>query len=319
MGIFNRRITLRVTFVPRRCSAFTLVELLVVIAIIGILVALLLPAVQAAREAAHRTACKNNLKQIGLALHVYHDVHGELPGNFWQAVTDPEFMVPGANVAILPFLEEGNLHELYDPDVKFDASPNDRLKESMPQVFRCPSTPDAGELSPQGWQTSDYAYIRNAMDWENHRALMESDQFMRFQDATDGLSNSIMQYESAGRSSWWIGRTRMLLDWDACIESPGITAMNAWSGHYPAGWFYPAVFEPNADDPSGSCPTISWFVGSHVLNVTNGFVAPYSFHEGGIHVGMGDGSVQFLSENTSVNVLSALSSCNGGEVAGDER
>lgn len=298
-------------------KGFTLVELLVVIAIIGMLVSLLLPAVQAARGAARRMSCKNNFKQIGLALHTYHDAHGRLPGNFWQAVTDPDFTVAGANVALLPFLEEGNLHDLYDFDAKFDAPPNDQLKDRMPPVFRCPSIPGADDRSTGGWQTSDYAYIRNAMDWENHRALLESDRYMRFQDATDGLSHSIAHYESAGRARWWIGNIQMQMDWDACIESDGMEAMNAWSGHYPAGWFYPAVFDPDPSNPTEGCPTISWFVGSHVLNVTNGFVAPYSFHEGGIHVGMGDGSVRFLSENTSIDVLSALSSCNGGEVVGD--
>ena len=173
-------------------------------------------------------------------------------------------------------------------------------------------------MTANGWQTSDYVYIRNAMDWANHRSLMESDQYMQFRDATDGLSNSIMQYESAGRASWWVRNTRMSMDWDACIGgSATIDAMKSWSGHYPAGWFYPADFQFDPSNPSGACPTISWFVGSQVLNVTNGFVAPYSFHEGGIQLGMGDGSVRFVSENTSLEVLSALSSCNGGEVVGE--
>jgi hypothetical protein len=195
--------------------------------------------------------------------------------------------------------------------------PNDQLNDQMPAVFQCPSTPGAGQLSSTGWQTSDYVYIRNAMDWANHTSLMESDRYTKFRDALDGLSSSLMVYESAGRADWWVHNTRMAIDWDACIGGSGIGAMKAWSGHYPAGWLYPAVFQLDSSDPSGTCPTISWFVGSDVINVTNGFVAPYSFHPGGIQVGMGDGSVQFLPETTSVDVLSALSSCDGGEVTGE--
>jgi len=298
----------------KRRNGFTLIELLVVIAIIAILIAMLLPAVQQAREAARRSQCKNNLKQIGLALHNYHDTYNRLPANFWRNVWDPDFTTAGPNVAILPFLEQGNLQERYDFNVKFDAAPNDQLKDKMPLVFQCPSTPGSGEPHSTGWQTSDYVYIRNAMDWANHRALMESEQYMRFRDATDGLSNSIMQYESAGRANWWVHGKKMTIGWDECIGGTGFETMKAWSGHYPAGWFYPAVFELDSNNPTGSCPTPGWFVGSQVLNVTNGFVAPYSFHPGGIQLGLGDGSVRFISENTSVDVLSALSSCNGGEV-----
>lgn len=298
---------------------FTLVELLVVIAIIGMLVALLLPAVQAAREAARRMQCGNNLKQIGLALHNYHDTYKSLPANYWQAVTDPTFTVAGANVSLLPFIEQDNLQDRYDFNVKFDRPPNDQLKETMPPTFACPSAPGAGEPNATtGWQASDYVYIRNAMNWSNHRSLMESDRYMRFQEATDGLSNSILQYESAGRASWWVHNKKMSMDWDACIGgSTWIDDMTAWSGHYSAGWFYPADFQLDSNDPTGSCPTINWYVGSHVLNVTNGFVAPYSFHAGGIQLGLGDGSVRFVSETTSIEVLSALSSCDGGEVVGD--
>src|SRR6187549_2591400 len=93
----------------RKSAAFTLVELLVVIAIIGILVALLLPAVQAAREAARRTQCINNLKQIGLACHNYHDTHRVLP--FGQGGTGDRY---SAITLLLPFMEQTNLHGTID-------------------------------------------------------------------------------------------------------------------------------------------------------------------------------------------------------------
>ncbi|MHB8902347.1 MAG: DUF1559 family PulG-like putative transporter, partial [Thermoguttaceae bacterium] len=250
--------------------------------------------------------------------HNYHDTYKSLPAVYWLSVTDPNFTVAGPNVAILPFLEQENLQEQYDFRVKFDAPPNDQLKDDMPQVYQCPSAPESGEPTDAGWQTSDYFYIRNAMDWANHRSLMNSGRYMRFRDATDGLSNSIMQYESAGQANWWIHDTKMEMEWDGCISSTNNpSSMRAWSGHYPGGWFYPADFQLDLNDPVGTCPTINWFVGSQVLNVTNGFNAPYSFHPGGIQLGLGDGSVRFVSETTSVEVLSALSSCDGAEIVGD--
>src|SRR5215216_926371 len=116
--------------------AFTLVELLVVIAIIGILVALLLPAVQAAREAARRAQCTNNLKQHGLALQSYHDTHGVFPSNrigCWPSncpagphTSWPNKGVDGGSafVLLLPFLEENSLFDLYEPHEGLHSSPN---------------------------------------------------------------------------------------------------------------------------------------------------------------------------------------------------
>ena len=134
---------------------FTLVELLVVIAIIGILVALLLPAVQAAREAARRTHCLNNLKQMGLAVHNFHDTHGDLPVSrlqnngmtFW--------------VFILPFLEEGAFFEGWDLDISFYNHPKEVRERAVP-AYICPSRAHDGLLAPTYVQnlygaTGDYA------------------------------------------------------------------------------------------------------------------------------------------------------------------
>jgi prepilin-type N-terminal cleavage/methylation domain-containing protein len=127
--------------------AFTLIELLTVIAIIGVLVALLLPAVQAAREAARRTGCANNLKQIGLGLQQYHDVRGSLPPGGLQ------YGYCGANsftnwaIEILPFIEQDSLYQQYDQDAYNESPVNKAVRESFVPTYMCPSEPEVFDLS----------------------------------------------------------------------------------------------------------------------------------------------------------------------------
>ncbi|TWT33042.1 Type II secretion system protein G precursor [Blastopirellula retiformator] len=125
-----------------RRPGFTLVELLVVIAIIGVLIALLLPAVQQAREAARRMHCSNNLKQIALAMHVYNDVHNTFPigtcqHNSGGIVNSRGFM--GWAIAILPYVEQQNLYDLYDHSVDSLSSRNQAVRETSLAAYNCPS------------------------------------------------------------------------------------------------------------------------------------------------------------------------------------
>lgn len=293
---------------------FTLIELLVVIAIIGILVALLLPAVQAAREAARRASCSNNLKQIGLALHNHHDTYKRLPPGWadWYGVYAAPLQATHANVAVLPFIEGGNVEKQYDHAQAWDHPNNQDVWTLMPEFYACPSAPGAREIAnPGGYQTSDYAYTRSASDWFAHQgsehAMFEINKFRKFAEVTDGLSNTVMQYESAGRTQSWVhGRPTVAPSWWDGQH-------RAWTACFNASWFYPAQLTL---DPNGGEPTVNWFVGSEIIN-THNWTAPYAFHPGGIQISLGDASVRFLSESVSVDVINGLTSINGGEVVGD--
>src|SRR5687767_78929 len=125
----------------KRRSAFTLVELLVVIAIIGVLVALLLPAVQAAREAARRSSCANNLHQIALGIHNFESAHGTLP-------TSNQNPVHNWGAQILPYMEQKPLADIYDYTVNFSAVQNRTAVQTHLKYYQCPSTPEPKRTNP---------------------------------------------------------------------------------------------------------------------------------------------------------------------------
>jgi prepilin-type N-terminal cleavage/methylation domain-containing protein len=141
--------------VPRR-QAFTLIELLVVIAIIAVLIGLLLPAVQKVREAAARTQCMNNLKQIGLAMHNYHDAYGTFPaGVTKQQNTDYNYLV-NWGLLILPYLEQGNLANQYNYTLLAWDPANQPVRQTTLKVYSCPSDPNVGQIiEPSTWYPTD--------------------------------------------------------------------------------------------------------------------------------------------------------------------
>jgi len=285
--------------------AFTLIELLVVIAIIAILVALLLPAVQQAREAARRSSCKNNLKQIGLAIHNYHDTFNVFPIGAQEWVPDPlDHQMWGWGAALLPNLEQGALFDqLRVSDLRLrqvveDANLRPLLQTSI-SVFVCPSDPgpelmsggalNGGEgrrftVSTDTFHDDDFRvaksnYIGNCgyndvsrVDNVQQNGVFHRRKCYRFRDITDGLSNTILVGERTTRC-----------------------AAGAWCGNR----------NPDGGGPQGADYTLGRV--SVPINdesnadhhCTEGFD---SQHSGGAQFLLGDGSVVFLSENIDYNL-----------------
>ena len=189
----------------RARRGFTLIELLVVIAIIAILIALLLPAVQQSREAAQRTQCKNSLKQIGLALHNYHDVHLTFPpGYIARAVgrNDPAAAETGPSFAwgtmVLPFLDHGNLFNHFDFNEDGDDAHNLGHGQVILSMFLCPTDPAPARFAlPNGIElaTSNYVgiygYGNVSMNPGNGTGVFYRNSAVRIRDITDGTSGTI--------------------------------------------------------------------------------------------------------------------------------
>ena len=189
-------------------SAFTLIELLVVIAIIGILVSLMLPAVQAVREAARRMQCQNHLKQIGLALHNYHAAYRKLPpGGIEVRPEWPDGKQLAWSAFVLPFLEQTAVYAQIDFARAFDAPENKKAGATAIPTYLCPSTPRSSPLK-RGLGATDYGgiYGERIVSTNNPpRGVMIHDRAIRFRDILDGTTHTLNVSEDADfRDGQWI-------------------------------------------------------------------------------------------------------------------
>ncbi len=298
-----------------RRGGFTLIELLVVIAVIATLVAILLPAVQQAREAARRTQCKNNLKQMTLGFHNYHDTYGSLPLTYSSKSAAPF-------VALLPYIEQSALADLYDYKLTWMNAQNVAvMKEKMPTSYICASTPDGGlPLSSAnvftpgivGMQTSDYTFPCFAADLNAFFGnlgppLWGSGESAKFGLTADGLSNTVMLHEQAGGAHWWVKKVQIL---DSVANGTNGLVWTDGSGGGISGSFSYKLDELN---PAGVKPSIYFGVGG-ILNNSNTLGSPYSFHAGGHQASMGDGSVRFFSDGCDIFLYTYLLCRDDGQV-----
>ena len=314
----------------RNSRGFTLVELLVVIAIIGLLVSLLLPAVQAARESSRKTQCENNLRQNVLAAQMFHDTNRKLPSSVRPSGLTPLPRIAGLTL-LLPYLERRVEFEKYDQTKNWSDPFNRNIVQMKVPTYSCPTTPDPirldglPEASP--WvgeiaQACDYSptigvdsrlQVAGLVDYAGPGAMPKNGN-PRFADIIDGLSNTILYAESAGRPFLYRqNRVRV-----------GSLSSNRVNG---GGWCRPAsdlTLDGSSYDGAtlpGPCPmncTNGEDVASspfpHPYYGTEGTSEIYSFHGGGAYFGFADGSVRWIAESIKIRELAKLITRDGNEV-----
>jgi prepilin-type N-terminal cleavage/methylation domain-containing protein/prepilin-type processing-associated H-X9-DG protein len=321
-------------------TGFTLIELLVVMGIISVLIALLLPAVQMVREAASRVKCSNNFKQLGLALHHYHDVCGSFPpardsrGTRWSAHT-----------RLLPYLEQTNIYnslDLLNPLFSSKGTVDARNIPGVSQVvsvFLCPSDwatpfvsiPSDGPSTPAFFGPTNYMACvgsgANGGTQVNADGMIFIDSKIRFADVRDGTSSTALMSESllgkggdafpppqppspqdAARTyAYASGPLRP----DTCSNPTGgwqINGNSKWADGLSYCTLYDHFYPPNAPQ---------WDCVSYSVSYSSSWRAARSRHSGGVNLLLVDGSVRFVDNGVNLDTWHALGSRAGGEVVGD--
>jgi prepilin-type N-terminal cleavage/methylation domain-containing protein len=312
-----------------RHPGFTLIELLVVIAIMAILIALLLPAVQQAREAARRTQCKQNLHQIGIALQNYHLAHECLPPGTVNETgpvrSEPKGYHHGWITFLLPHLDERVLYGMVDSSVSIYDAKNATARKTVVPLLLCPTDP-ATRLSARNDDAAvalaSYAGahhpVEAPIDATNHGVLFLNSR-VRYEDISDGTAYTIFGGEilrSADHLGWASGTRGTLRNGGAFInQTPG------GSRYYNDPTYVPPPAPPEAveDDGSGATPPApivkpAVAAPADAALVVGGFA---SDHVGGAQFVFGDGSVRFLSQNIAQGVFQQLLDRADGRVTPD--
>jgi len=324
---------------------FTLIELLVVIAIIAILIALLLPAVQQAREAARRSTCKNNLKQLGLALHNYHDTFGLFPPAHVRV--DSTLNGTGGptgwrgyslHAMILPYVDQAPLYQQLDFNHYFDSPQNLTLRRTQIPVFLCPSdstfpgSADRGNNNYAGNMGPSLGQYVSPIGYRD--GFFSFDVIVRMGDVRDGTSNTVCVGEQLvgdnNNASYTPGDVVRGIAWTGALPyKPSRSDLNTyaaacqagtgnhhshggreWAVGMPAQTLFNSAAPPNYDGPTCQpCSGCGWMD-------SQGIFPSRSRHTGGVQVLMGDGAVRFITENIDLQTWQNLGSIRGGEPIG---
>jgi len=321
----------------RPYQGFTLVELLVVIAIIGVLIALLLPAVQAARESARRMQCQNNLKQMGLAFHNHENSKGGFPP---RRFSSPQHGYTGWGLFILPYMEQQPLYDKYDFRYDYYDPVNKDVTETNLKVYICPSGPHTPKIISAGPATvgsanpdkSTNLQVQGLMDYlvpngmsvpttgwgvnftspgNSAQSLLDSSTSFnggaaisyatrRLAEITDGTSNTLLVNETAGWPQNWKGKVRVFPD-----KTP--SNRGNWAAWQSLSY---STYSPDGSMSASSNPTAGDLVGCAV-NCSNQNQI-YGFHPNGANVLYCDGSVRFATEQMPGIVFAQIVTINDG-------
>lgn len=325
----------------RRLRAFTLVELLVVIAIIGVLVALLLPAVQAAREAARRAECSNKLKQIALAMHLHHDSHGTFPPGAQQdiqaPIRDAKFF-SGWTREIMPYIENSQLRQLYIPNVDVEDQTDPAIKqfrETSVDAYNCPSdappelgVPDGGNPTVE-FRTS--SYVANAgrgdgaLTWYLYEALPSSDGTANGYGATWGWRGPLhtevlpgntqpankLTRESFKNITDGTGQTLLVAESTNIYEPRRPYWAYTWGNYLMA---QPVAQDRTFDNNYLECPTSTGATGAYPGSGKRVCMSAfYSYHTGGMNGAMCDASVKYISFDIDLLIFAAMGSIDAAD------
>jgi prepilin-type N-terminal cleavage/methylation domain-containing protein len=295
--------------VPRRRKGFTLIELLVVIAVIAILIGLLLPAVQQAREAARRTQCKNNLKQIGLALHNYVEAHQVFPSGYTYMKGASGENIRGFSwgAMILPHLEESVAHEQFDWNAPIFDVKNEPVRMRHLKPFLCPSDPPSAEnfveMGPTPEKYAMGCYVGNFgppdLDdtQEKRDGMFSRNSRTRIAEVRDGLSHTLLVGERVNGPFRTAGSHSVHVNY----ETTWCAAVREWT------------------DPTDDHGHMVLFHTGHVPNARDSDDRDVSApHVGIAQFLLGDGSVRAIGESIDFAVYQALGTRAGREIVNDE-
>jgi prepilin-type N-terminal cleavage/methylation domain-containing protein/prepilin-type processing-associated H-X9-DG protein len=322
----------------QRHRGFTLIELLVVIAIIAVLIALLLPAVQAARAAAQRIQCTNNLKQLGLAMHNYHDTFNAFTIGLMgfrsptaAANGNPAVYLPAGTLAtnarrtwawlILPYVEQTTLANAINYSRPFNDHSQDTAVRIIPATFLCPSDPNMGFVDVGSYPVRKVNYMAN---WGNTQYFQDSSnnpftgpfipgESVPFLGAPFGIDKSY------GVQTITDGTSNTLLMSEVKVGLPDGTKQDHRGDVFNDdfnGCMFNGYTPPNTtftDYASGGCQ-YPYSTNPPCVSKTPTFNAARSYHAGGVNALMADGSVKFFKDSISVLVWRGLSTTRGGEV-----
>ncbi|WZP00115.1 DUF1559 domain-containing protein [Isosphaeraceae bacterium EP7] len=336
--------------VPQR-RGFTLIELLVVISIIAVLIALLLPAVQSAREAARRIQCTNNLKQLGLGIHNYESTNGALPPAFIQIGSGSTITWTNgwsAHARILPFMEQGSIFNNINFTLRYSVADNSTIGAVVVAGFLCPSEikPEPRMNATTGvkqYGVTSYAWARG--DWYSwggftgtaNRSAFDVNLARKFAEFTDGLSNTMLAAEvktyqpNLGNCGTGLANVNNINNLPPASASPYEVAPEyntgctlGLNGH--TEWVDGAVHETGfttAWPPNKKITRVGGDQGQDLdlvgLRENRGgpvyaAVTSRSYHPGGVNTMLGDGSIRFIKNTVNGEAWRALGSMRGGEV-----